>query len=87
MGIQSPPDLILADSKLADNSSGIGAVAMLLVKLGDRPVIFNTAYPECLLTVAKPEAAFLIAKPFTEEQVRSAVSQAMFLASTETLAG
>lgn len=79
------PDLVLADIQLADNSSGIDAVNDILAAHGDRPVIFITAFPERLLTGEKPEPAFLIAKPFTEEQVRSAVSQAMFFASTETL--
>lgn len=79
------PDLILADIQLADNSSGIEAVNDILARFGDRPVIFITAFPERLLTGARPEPAFLIDKPYTEEQVRSAVSQAMFFASTETL--
>jgi hypothetical protein len=48
-------------------------------------VIFITAFPERLLTGERPEPAFLISKPYREEQVRSAVSQAMFFASTETL--
>ena len=49
------------------------------------PVIFITAFPERLLTGLRPEPAFLITKPYAEDQVRSAVSQAMFFASTETL--
>lgn len=82
---QRRPDLILADIQLADGSSGIDAVRELLVKLGDVPVIFITAFPERLLTGDRPEPAFLISKPYSEEQVRSAVSQAMFFASTEGL--
>jgi DNA-directed RNA polymerase specialized sigma24 family protein len=85
LGRTDPPDLILADIQLADNSSGIDAVKDLLGDMGDRPVIFITAYPERLLTGEGPEPAFLISKPYTEEQVRSAVSQAMFFSSTETL--
>ncbi len=80
------PDLILADIQLADNSSGIDAVNDILAQFDDIPVIFITAFPERLLTGARPEPAFLITKPFTEDQVRSAVSQAMFFSSTETLA-
>ncbi len=80
------PDLILADIQLADNSSGIDAVNDILAKFDDIPVIFITAFPERLLTGARPEPAFLITKPFSEDQVRSAVSQAMFFSSTETLA-
>ncbi|RJL21342.1 response regulator [Paracoccus siganidrum] len=79
------PDLILADIQLADGSSGIDAVNELLRELGDVPVIFITAFPERLLTGDRPEPAFLISKPYNEEQVRSAVSQAMFFASTEGL--
>jgi CheY-like chemotaxis protein len=85
LGTKERPDLILADIQLADNSSGIDAVTELLKDIGDVPVIFITAFPDRLLTGEKPEPAFLITKPFTVEQVRSAVSQAMFFASTETL--
>ena len=85
IGRKDPPDLILADIHLADGSSGIDAVNELLAELGDIPVIFITAFPERLLTGERPEPAFLITKPYAEEQVRSAVSQAMFFASTETL--
>lgn len=77
------PDLILADIQLADGSSGIEAVNELLHEMGEIPVIFITAFPERLLTGDRPEPAFLISKPYGEEQVRSAVSQAMFFASTE----
>ena len=76
------PDLILADIQLADGSSGVDAVNELLSEMGDLPVIFITAFPERLLTGDRPEPAFLISKPYSEEQVRSAVSQAMFFAST-----
>ncbi|MCB1338210.1 MAG: response regulator [Maritimibacter sp.] len=80
------PDLILADIQLADNSSGIDAVNDILAQFDNIPVIFITAFPERLLTGTRPEPAFLITKPFSEDQVRSAVSQAMFFSSTETLA-
>ncbi|MDO5703904.1 MAG: response regulator [Paracoccus sp. (in: a-proteobacteria)] len=83
LGESKRPDLILADIQLADGSSGIDAVNDLLTSLGDLPVIFITAFPERLLTGDRPEPAFLISKPYSEEQVRSAVSQAMFFASTE----
>jgi len=85
MGKSDVPDLILADIQLADNSSGIDAVNDLLKDLGNRPVIFITAFPERLLTGDKPEPAFLISKPYSVDQVISAVSQAMFFSSTETL--
>ncbi|MEL6646190.1 MAG: response regulator [Pseudomonadota bacterium] len=85
LGKKEKPDLILADIQLADNSSGIDAVQDLLHDLGDTPVIFITAFPERLLTGDKPEPAFLITKPFSEAQVRTAVSQAMFFSSTQSL--
>ena len=85
LAAQETPDLILSDIQLADNSSGIDAVKEILDRIGDRPVIFITAFPERLLTGEGSEPAFLISKPYSEEQVRSAVSQAMFFASTETL--
>jgi DNA-directed RNA polymerase specialized sigma24 family protein/CheY-like chemotaxis protein len=84
---KDPPDMILADIQLADKSSGIDAVKEILKEHGDRPVVFITAFPERLLTGERPEPTFLITKPYTEEQVKSAVSQAMFFASTETLMG
>ncbi|MHA6263312.1 response regulator [Arenibacterium sp. CAU 1754] len=85
LGNETRPDLILADIQLADNSSGVDAVNDLMRDIGDTPVIFITAFPERLLTGDRPEPAFLISKPYKEDQVKSAVSQAMFFASTETL--
>ena len=87
LGRREPPDLILADIQLADDSSGIDAVNELLQTFPETPVIFITAFPERLLTGDRPEPAFLISKPYTEEQVRSSVSQAMFFASTDGMGG
>ena len=85
LGRETRPDLILADIQLADNSSGIDAVRDLMPEAPEVPVIFITAFPDRLLTGERPEPAFLITKPFSPDQVRSAVSQAMFFASTQTL--
>ncbi|MEO3415098.1 response regulator [Roseovarius sp. CAU 1744] len=82
---QQPPDMILADIQLADKSSGIDAVNDIFAEMGERPVVFITAFPERLLTGERPEPAFLITKPYTEDQVQSAVSQAMFFASSENI--
>lgn len=71
------PGLILADVQLADGSSGIEAVEEIL-KSYDVPVIFITAFPERLLTGDKPEPAYLISKPFKPENVKAAISQALF---------
>ena len=76
--------LVLADIQLADGSSGIDAVEDLL-KFGDVPVIFITAYPEKLLTGERPEPTYLITKPFQESTVRAAISQALFFGSSRPL--
>ena len=41
-------------------------------------MIFITAYPERLLTGAKPEPAFLITKPFQTNTLKAVISQALF---------
>lgn len=74
---QAPAGLVLADIQLADGSSGIDAVEDLL-RLDRVPVIFITAYPERLLTGARPEPTYLVTKPFREATVRAAISQALF---------
>jgi CheY-like chemotaxis protein len=71
------PGIVLADVQLADGSSGIDAVADILAD-HDVPVIFITAFPERLLTGDKPEPAYLISKPFRPENVKAAISQALF---------
>ncbi len=71
------PGLVLADIQLADGSSGLDAVVEILKDI-NVPVIFITAYPERLLTGERPEPAFLITKPFQEEAVKAAISQALF---------
>ena len=75
------PGLILADIQLADGSSGLDAVNDLL-KTFEVPVIFITAYPERLLTGDRPEPTYLVTKPFQEQTVRAAISQALFFGSS-----
>lgn len=74
---ETPPDLVLSDIQLADNSSGIDAVRDILGEISV-PVIFITAYPERFLTGERPEPAFLITKPFKRRNVQAAISQALF---------
>jgi len=81
---RNPAGLVLADIQLADGSSGIDAVEDLL-KFGDVPVIFITAYPERLLTGERPEPTYLVTKPFQEATVRAAISQALFFGSSRPL--
>lgn len=71
------PGLVLADIQLADGSSGLDAVDDILA-LGTVPIIFITAYPERLLTGDRPEPTYLVTKPFREDAVRTAISQALF---------
>ncbi|MFC0202772.1 response regulator [Novosphingobium soli] len=80
----NPAGLVLADIQLADGSSGIDAVEDLL-KFGNVPVIFITAYPERLLTGERPEPTYLVTKPFQEATVRAAISQALFFGSSRPL--
>lgn len=79
---EGKPGLVLADIQLADGSSGLDAVDDIL-ELGDVPVVFITAYPERLLTGDRPEPTYLVTKPFREQTVRSAMSQALFFNSSK----
>ncbi|HHZ08691.1 MAG TPA: response regulator [Rhizobiales bacterium] len=71
------PKLVLADIQLADGSSGLDAVNEILATT-PVPVIFITAFPERLLTGARPEPAFLVTKPFNPDMVKALISQALF---------
>ena len=79
---ETPPDLVLADIQLADNSSGIDAVNDMWAER-PVPVIFITAFPERLLTGEKPEPAFLITKPFQRTAVQAAMAEALFFHGSE----
>jgi CheY-like chemotaxis protein len=74
---QHRPGLVLADIQLADGSSGLQAVNEML-RSKDLRVIFITAFPERLLTGARPEPVFLIAKPFRVDAVKAIISQVLF---------
>lgn len=86
MAMQDEPDLILADIVLADESSGAEAARDIMAAYNDKPVIFITGHPERLLTGTRPEPAFLIPKPYMHDQVRTAVSQALFFATSNLMA-
>ncbi len=81
---EKTPGLVLADIQLADGSSGLDAVDDILA-MDSVPVIFITAYPERLLTGDRPEPTYLITKPFQEDTVRAAISQALFFGSSRPL--
>jgi CheY-like chemotaxis protein len=80
------PDLILSDIQLADGSSGVEAVNEILGEF-EFPVIFITGHPEMLLTGAKPEPTFLIAKPFNVATVKAVIGQALFFEVRSSLKG
>lgn len=77
MFASSRPKLVLADIQLADGSSGIDAVNLIL-GVSSIPVIFITAFPERLLTGERPEPTFLVTKPFSNEMVKALIGQALF---------
>jgi len=74
------PGLILADIQLADDSSGIDAVADILAHM-TVPVIFITAFPQRLLTGQRAEPTFLITKPFDADTLAVSISQALATAA------
>jgi len=77
MAREQKPDLILTDIQLADGSSGLDAAAEILDGK-NIPVIFITAFPECLLTGERPEPTYLIQKPFSRDTVRATIGLALF---------
>ncbi len=81
---RSKPGLVLADIQLADGSSGIDVVNLLLAEFAV-PVIFITAYPERLLTGERPEPTFLIPKPFQPATLTAIICQALFFEQTAAL--
>jgi CheY-like chemotaxis protein len=85
LAVKERPDLILADIRLADGSSGLDAVKEILQTFST-PVIFITAFPERLLTGERPEPTYLISKPFLPETVRTTISQALFFHREENAA-
>ena len=68
--------LILSDIRLADGSSGIQAVKMLLQTIS-APVIFVTAFPE-RLQFGWIASSYLITKPFKTSRVSAIANQALF---------
>lgn len=70
------PGLVLADVNLGHGGDGASAVERILARHAT-PVIFVTAYPERLLTGARVEPAFVIAKPFEPTTLAVATFQAV----------
>jgi CheY-like chemotaxis protein len=72
-----PPGLVLADIQLAGARSGLDA-ANTIQESVDAPVIFVTAFPERLLTGARPEPTYLVMKPFVPATLKAMIAQALF---------
>lgn len=70
------PDLILADIRLADGSSGVDAVTKI-IRTSNVPVIYVTGHPEDVLTGEGIEPTYVIEKPFNPEVLKAAVAQAL----------
>jgi DNA-directed RNA polymerase specialized sigma24 family protein len=77
MAREEVPELVLADIQLADGSSGVDAAREILDN-ANIPVIFITAFPECLLTGERPEPTYLVQKPFSRDTLRATIGQALF---------
>jgi CheY-like chemotaxis protein len=76
MAERERPGLVLADVNLGHGGDGAAAVERILARHAT-PVIFVTAYPERLLTGARVEPAFVIAKPFEPTTLAVATFQAV----------
>ena len=71
-------DLILCDIQLKGGDSGLDLMTEILATK-TIPFIVATAFPERFLTGSGPEPAFLVAKPFSSEQIALAITQALFI--------
>lgn len=74
LALKARPSVVVADVKLADGSSGILAVNEMLKSI-DAAVIFVTAVPQWLQT-GELEPVLVIPKPYSVEEIKSAVSRA-----------
>ena len=70
------PRLIISDIRLKDDGSGLRAAQFILEKY-EVPIVFVTGFPERLLTGHTLEPAFVVAKPFTTEELKITVAQAL----------
>jgi CheY-like chemotaxis protein len=74
---ERPPGLVLADIQLSGHGTGLDA-ANAIQQSVDAPVIFVTAFPERLLTGARPEPIYLVMKPFVPATLKAMIAQALF---------
>jgi len=69
---QHQPDIILADYHLEGGDSGVDAV-LAVQENHDCPIVFITGYPDRVLQGHEIEPDFVISKPYTPHNVRTAV--------------
>jgi DNA-directed RNA polymerase specialized sigma24 family protein len=74
--LTTKPDLVLADIQLADHDSGISAAQQILDHI-DVPVIFVTGFPERLLSGGRTEPAFVIAKPYDPQGLKTMIGHVL----------
>lgn len=79
------PELILSDVQLEDDDSGIAATWRIL-KDSNLPVIFVTGFPQAILTGQGAEPAFVLAKPFSPNGLRSTIDQVLDIYARPELA-
>lgn len=73
---ENTPELIISDIQLADGSSGIDAVNVIL-QSHCVPVVFISAHLEELTAQNRPAPLISISKPFRAHVVRDAINQAI----------
>ncbi|MGB3626523.1 MAG: response regulator [Henriciella sp.] len=73
---ESNPDLLVCDVRLEDGSSGIDFVIETQA-FRSLPTLFVTAFPEKVRELRPMSCTSVISKPFSEEQVRAEVANAI----------
>jgi CheY-like chemotaxis protein len=69
------PDLMTTEIPLADGSNGVDTVHEIQA-IFDTIAVFVTAYPERLLSVKRPEPAFLVTKPYDPANLKAVLREA-----------
>lgn len=72
------PNIVLSDIQLKAGEDGLETAGDVQL-LDNATVIFITGYPERLLTGEGPEPAFVMAKPFQRDKLKTVIDQALWL--------
>jgi DNA-directed RNA polymerase specialized sigma24 family protein len=78
-----PPGLVVADIQLMQRDGGLVAAARILQD-HEVPIVFVTGFPERLQTQGSAEPAFVVAKPFLAESLKSAIARALTVYASPT---